>query len=60
MQKTQPEPGKASIIVSLSDSTITVQHASDTLHTILFTRKAKAGDWDKIFEAIKGNTTSNN
>lgn len=45
------ERGMAGIIVTLEDSTITVKHTEDG--TVLFSRHAYAGDWDKIWDVIK-------
>lgn len=47
----EDERGKAGIIVTLEDSTITVKHIDDG--TVLFEKHAYAGDWDRLWDAIK-------
>lgn len=48
----EPEAGAAHILIELEDSEIIVRHGSDK-SVILFQKKARKGDWDKIWDAIK-------
>lgn len=54
MDKTR-ERGSAQINIELKDGIITVRH-THPLGDILYTKDAKPGDWDKIWEAIKPTT----
>jgi len=47
----QEERGEAGIIVTLKDSEIQVHHIEDG--TLLFSRKACLGDWNRIWDAIE-------
>lgn len=47
----EKETGTASIKIELEDSIIKVFHGTDGV--LLFEKEAKAGDWDKIWEAIQ-------
>ena len=45
------EEGAASILVDLTDGIISVYHGTDK--TLLFKKKAKKGDWNRIWKAIE-------
>lgn len=45
------ERGSASIFIDLTDSIIKVYHGTDK--ELLFEKRAVAGDWNKIWEAIR-------
>lgn len=51
-QSSDPEPGAAQICITLEDSIITVRH-TDKNGLVLFEKEAVAGDWDRIWEAIR-------
>ena len=46
------EKGNASLLISLSNGEISVFHGTDK--TLLFKRTAKLGDWNKIYNQLKG------
>jgi hypothetical protein len=45
------ERGSASILIDLTKGVIKVFHGTDKV--LLFEKKAKIGDWDKIWRAIR-------
>jgi len=49
---TAPERGAASILVSLQDSTITIQHGTDGAE-LTSPRNVRAGYWDALFDLLE-------
>jgi hypothetical protein len=47
-----PERGQASILISLTDGSITVDHGTDEI-LLGEKRVARSGDWDKLIDFLK-------